>query len=134
MQIHIYSRVWNTSMWNMWKRIYSLWNHVEAPNASPFDHLVLEIFKKWKKTIVLFINKFQMQLMRKQSVNLWFAECPQGVCTWSIQIVKNVYTGSQPLESLRSTIDGSMKRSPPLRWSEVLMIDTCKIHENKFGA
>ena len=128
------ARVWSTLMWNMWKRIYSLWKSRYASIVSSFDSLVREILNEWKKTIFLFINKFQMQLMRKQIMNLWFAECPQGVCTWSIQIVKNVYTGSQPLESLRSTIDGSMKRSPPLRWSQVLMIDTCKLHENKFGA
>ena len=126
--------VWDTLVWNMWKRIYSLWKSGYASIVSSFDSLVREILNKWKKTIFLFINKFQMQLMRKQSVNLWFAECPQGVCTWSIQIVKNVYTGSQPLESLRGTLDGGMKRGPPLRWSRVLMVDTCRLHEGGFGA
>ena len=99
----------------MWKRIYTLWKVRYASIVSSFDSLVRETINKWKKTIFLFINKFQMQLMRKQIKNLRFSECPQGGCTRSIQIVKNVYTGSQPLESLKSTIDGSMKRSPPSR-------------------
>ena len=65
----------------MWKRIYSLWKSRYASIVSSFDSLVREILNEWKKTIFLFINKFQMQLMRRQIMNLWFAECPQGVCT-----------------------------------------------------